>query len=287
MTDKIKKCNTCGLEKDITEFGKCKGGRYGVRGECKECYSIKKKEYYEKNREEIRHKQKKYREQNPEKIKRMKREEYQKHKNRYRENNKKYREENKEILKEKQRIYRENNREGFRRRSKEYYYKHHNIICKKGRERVKKEKDKLKIYQIEYRKRNKKKVREYYNEYVREKMNNDENFKIKKLLSNRCRNAIKRKKGIKNIETIELLGAEIEVVISYLESQFQEGMTWDNHGIDGWHIDHIKPCAAFDLTDPEQQKECFHYTNLQPLWAEENIRKSDSLDWCLEEGDLE
>ena len=50
-------------------------------------------------------------------------------------------------------------------------------------------------------------------------------------------------------------------------------MTWDNWQHDGWHIDHIRPCASFDLADLEQQRQCFHYTNLQPLWAADNIRK--------------
>ena len=51
-------------------------------------------------------------------------------------------------------------------------------------------------------------------------------------------------------------------------------MSWDNYGTHGWHIDHIRPCASFDLSDEEQQKICFHYTNLQPLWAEDNLKKS-------------
>ena len=71
----------------------------------------------------------------------------------------------------------------------------------------------------------------------------------------------------------ELTGTTAEEVRKHLEKQFQPGMTWDNRG--QWHIDHIRPCASFDLTDPEQQKQCFHYTNLQPLWAEDNLRKSD------------
>ena len=69
------------------------------------------------------------------------------------------------------------------------------------------------------------------------------------------------------------MGCTIPYLKKYLESQFNEGMTWENHGENGWHIDHIKPCAAFDLTKPEEQKKCFHYTNLQPLWGNENHEK--------------
>jgi hypothetical protein len=65
----------------------------------------------------------------------------------------------------------------------------------------------------------------------------------------------------------------VEQLRQHLEAQFTDGMSWDNYGRDGWHIDHIRPCASFDLTDPEQQRQCFHYTNLQPLWAADNIRK--------------
>lgn len=72
---------------------------------------------------------------------------------------------------------------------------------------------------------------------------------------------------------MELIGCSIEQLLEHLESQFQDGMTWDNYG--EWHIDHIKPCAMFDFTKEEDQRECFHYTNLQPLWAEDNLRKSD------------
>ena len=58
----------------------------------------------------------------------------------------------------------------------------------------------------------------------------------------------------------------------YLESKFSNGMTWENMG--EWHIDHIKPCYSFDLTDEKQQMECFHFTNLQPLWAKDNLSKN-------------
>ena len=77
----------------------------------------------------------------------------------------------------------------------------------------------------------------------------------------------------KSDSTMNLLGCTIQEAREYLEKQFKEGMTWENHGHETWHIDHIIPCASFDLTDPEQQKKCFHYTNLQPLWAKENMSK--------------
>ena len=63
----------------------------------------------------------------------------------------------------------------------------------------------------------------------------------------------------------------MEFFMKYIEAQFKPGMTWERYG--EWHVDHIRPCASFDLTDPKQQKICFHYSNLQPLWAADNIKK--------------
>lgn len=103
---------------------------------------------------------------------------------------------------------------------------------------------------------------------------NDPNHRIKVLCRSRTRLALLGI-GAKSARTQELLGAPIEVVRAHIESLFQPGMTWENAGKDGWHIDHIRPCASFDLTDPEQQKACFHYTNIQPLWAKDNLSKSD------------
>jgi hypothetical protein len=75
----------------------------------------------------------------------------------------------------------------------------------------------------------------------------------------------------KTLRSSKLLDCNFGELKMYLESKFLPGMTWDNYG--EWHIDHIKPCAIFDLTDLEQRKQCFHYSNLQPLWAIDNIKK--------------
>lgn len=83
----------------------------------------------------------------------------------------------------------------------------------------------------------------------------------------------------KSAPTEELIGTTFADLRVHLEKQFKPGMSWDNHGRgEGkWHIDHIRPCASFDLAVAEQQKQCFHYTNLQPLWEKENLIKGASV----------
>jgi hypothetical protein len=81
--------------------------------------------------------------------------------------------------------------------------------------------------------------------------------------------------GTKAAPTLKLLGCSIEELKQHLEAQFKPGMSWSNYGL--WHVDHRRPCAAFDLALPAQQEKCFHYTNLQPMWGIENIRKGDKV----------
>ncbi len=116
----------------------------------------------------------------------------------------------------------------------------------------------------QYRVNNKDKI----NSYHKTKRSIDINFKLSCLIRNRIRSAIKR--DSRRSKSIELLGCDIDFLKSYLESKFLLTMSWNNYG-SIWHIDHIRPCASFDLTDPEQQKICFHYTNLQPLFATTRI----------------
>ncbi len=101
----------------------------------------------------------------------------------------------------------------------------------------------------------------------------DSDYKLREACRNRIASAIKRRKGSKQDASIDLLGCNWSDLKRHLEMGFVEGMTWENHGLRGWHIDHIRPCASFDLSDLSQQKECFHFTNLQPLWARDNLAK--------------
>jgi hypothetical protein len=115
----------------------------------------------------------------------------------------------------------------------------------------------------------------------KDRMKNDLQYAIEKRLRTSITNkmrTLKNGNANKAAPTMDLVGCSTNEFIKYMESKFKDGMTWGNYGLHGWHIDHIKPCAMFDLTDPRQQRECFHYTNLQPLWAEENLKKGKKLE---------
>lgn len=98
---------------------------------------------------------------------------------------------------------------------------------------------------------------------------------IRNLLRRRIIHAVNRQKSRKETGTVKLLGCSIEYFIKHLENQFRDGMTWENRGKERgkWHIDHIRPCNTFDLTKESEQKLCFHYTNLRPLWSEDNVSR--------------
>lgn len=124
-----------------------------------------------------------------------------------------------------------------------------------------------------YRLKNRKKINSYHSN----RKKTDPEYKVREVLRHRMLRVLKEQNSIKCQKTLELLGGTLEEAKAHIESQFKPGMTWKNHGSKGWHIDHIKPCASFDLTDPQQQKECFNYKNLQPLWWTENLLKGDKI----------
>ena len=82
-------------------------------------------------------------------------------------------------------------------------------------------------------------------------------------------------KSYKKGSAVKDLGCSINFLKQYLESLFQPGMSWDNYGRNGWHIDHKKPLSKFNLSDREDLLRACHYTNLQPLWATDNIKKGN------------
>jgi hypothetical protein len=137
-------------------------------------------------------------------------------------------------------------------------------------------------YRVEYHVKNKDKEHarnaKYYQtvfksrqrEIYKKRYKEDVQYRLMMLLRGRLRRALL---GIgKSATTLALLDCTASQLKEWLSYQFEPGMSWTNQG--QWHIDHVKPCAAFDLTDPEQQRQCFHWTNLQPLWGVDNLRKN-------------
>jgi hypothetical protein len=166
--------------------------------------------------------------------------------------------ENKKRKNARMREYYQENKEEINRKNKKYYEENKEQLLKTCKEYVQHNREKI----------NKKRMERYHN---------DPEFKMTHLMRTRINDLLTRIGASKESTTINLVGCTIETLKEHLESQFKEGMTWENHGVKGWHIDHATPCASFDLSDPDQQKECFHYTNLQPLWWWENLEKGSRL----------
>ena len=179
---------------------------------------------------------------------------------------KEYLENREEILK-KDKEERIKNPEKYKEKSKKQYWKHRDKLLKRNAEYRVKNVEKISVKKKKYAKKNKGKIKEY----KRKKYLKDLNYKMKSIIRRSIINTLKGRD--KSKKTLEFLGCSIEYFWKHLESKFTPGMTKENHGSFGWHVDHKIPCAAFDLKCPVQQLACFHYSNLQPLWWKDNIKK--------------
>ena len=187
--------------------------------------------------------------------------------------------------------------------TKEWYLKNKEELNARSRKYYQEHKSEIKIsmaeyhknYRLEHRDKNNDYARKYYIEnkdkmneknklnyinnkkrYIERTIRNHKKarktniqFKIRDNLRRRLNRALKN--NFKPGNTIKLLGCSIEFLKNYLAVKFTPGMTWENYG--KWHIDHIRPCSSYDMTRAEEQALCFNYTNLQPLWAKDNIIK--------------
>ena len=233
-----------------------------------------------------------------EKEKEYQKQYYLKNKEKKKETYKKYYLENKEKIKLKNKNWQKNNRDKVNAKSKKwkllnrekylishkksaikYNYKNKEKILVKSKLYLSEiGKYKYKIYYNENKEKIKKRLKFYriknqskISEQVKIRRRLDYNFRLSHNLRVRLNQTIKGKN--KSASTMQLIGCSVDKLWNHLESKFESWMTKENYGL--WHVDHIKPCAKFDLTCPEQQRTCFHYTNLQPLSATDNLRKGD------------
>lgn len=165
-----------------------------------------------------------------------------------------------------------NNKERINEQSKQYYALNREELLEKHIQYGKDNPEVRRKATAKYLKSNP----EYYKTYRKQRYNNDPQFKLRIILGNRLNEVLKKNKTYKTSNIIELLGCSLIELKQHLEKQFTNNMNWENHGI-YWEVDHIVPCDYFDLIDIEQQKQCFHYTNLQPLTTTNNRVKSNKI----------
>ena len=126
-------------------------------------------------------------------------------------------------------------------------------------------------------------IKKYAREYFAQRFKNDINFLLISNLRTLTKSAIKRGGTKTDTKTIELIGCSLEQCRNHIESQFDEKMEWDNWDRQGWHLDHIRPCSSFNMSEEKQQYVCFNWRNLRPLFWEKNISKKDKYDAIDEE----
>lgn len=211
----------------------------------------KNKAYYAENRERLILAQRQYNADNREAIRSRAKKRYVDNRSKFLATNKQWRENNREKFLESSRKCHAKNRYKANARSRSYYFRNRERLRALGRK---------------YYADNKIKV----NASTRVRWASSPNFRLANCLRRRLNIAIRRHP--KSASALSLLGCSVEDLWLYLESKFEPGMTRQNYG-KVWHIDHIMPCAIFDLSKPEHQRRCFHFSNLQPLFAADNHRK--------------
>tara|TARA_R100000988_G_C3947322_1_gene139304 strand:- start:81 stop:809 length:729 start_codon:yes stop_codon:yes gene_type:complete len=237
----------------------------------KEYRKIWNAQHYLKNKEKISKKHKEWREKNKEKQNARQRQYYLENKEKINQKVKEYYHKNWHKVQEQHRKYKENNEEKLK---KHYYSESNQKRLKKYRE---KNKERSKKIRQERDKKNRKKL----NKYTRDRKKNNPSIRIRHQLSNRLWSALKRNNLYQNkcASTMQLVGCTIEELWKHLESSssWEPWMTRENYGKGGWDVDHILPCASFDLKCPVQQLACFHWSNLQPLEHIKNVTKGSKI----------
>lgn len=243
----MKVCSKCKVSKEFNNFHNCSNSKDGLKSSCKECRNsasvIRRKD------ETFKVKDREYRENNREKVKEYKKEYYTNNKEGILEKNKKYYNDNKDYINHRNSIYAIKNSESISKYQKNYYINNKEIL------------------------------NEYKKGWVSEKYKTDNVFRLKNSISSLIRSSLKKNGFVKKSKSVDILGCNIEEFKIYLESKFEDWMTWENYGKydgspkSGWDIDHKIPLSS--VNNEEGLISLNHYTNLQPLcgYINRNIKK--------------
>ncbi len=168
--------------------------------------------------------------------------------------------------------YQKENKDYIKQKCKNNYLINRDKIIKQSKKWYENHKEEKKEYDKRYRIKNKERISKKDVKRKLKARRENIQIKVKDNLSRRISLALH---GLnKSLSTIFLIGCDIDYLIYHIQEQFTKGMNWDNYG--KWHIDHIKPCAKFDLSKESEQYKCFNFKNLQPLWAIDNLRKGNT-----------
>jgi hypothetical protein len=248
-------CSKCKIEKDVCEFYSNPKNKLDYRNSCKSCMKKTQQDYSKNNRDKRNLTQKIWRENNTDKIK---------------EFTKKYYNNNPEKYKLISKIYRDNNPEKIKEFNKKYYNNNLEFNKKRVSDWVKQNYDRRISYIQNWKSENYEHIKEYKNY----KYNNDPLYKLTHNIRNRVRDFLKLKNITKNNKTFDIVGCSPEFLKEHIEKQFTKGMSWELMG-NYIHIDHIVPLSSAN-TEEEIYRLC-HYTNLQPLWSKDNLKKSNKI----------
>lgn len=232
-------CSICKSEKFTQDFNKCESRKTGYQAKCRDC----EKEYKKNNKAHIKQRMFLYRKSRIEQEKLQKQEYYK---------------QNKDKIKKQIKTWNKNNKEHIKQTRHAKYLRTKEYSLQKTKE---------------WRNNNREKYREYQRNWTKNKRKTDPHYTIQHRLRNRLLIAFKRGKGQKSASLLELIGCSFDFLINYIKSQFTENMTWEKFLNGEIVIDHIKPCCSFNLENLEEQKACFHYSNLKPLWKKDNEQK--------------
>lgn len=265
----VKICCTCKLEKNVSDFSLCKTYKDGLKKQCKSCV----KAYTDKTKEQRKNRTSIYRALNAEKIKQEKHLYGIKNRDKLKEISKKYYHDHKDILLEKNRQWAKKIES--KKLIKDYLIKNHDLRLSKRRVYIEKNKEHITTKQKEYYYNNREEKLKKIIAYAKMRKEKYPLIKVKEVLRLRILAAFKSNAIKKKTSTVLLLGCSVEEAKKHVENQFKEGMSWSNHGINTWHIDHIIPISS--AKTEEGLKKLFHYKNLQPLWAIDNLKKGKSI----------
>jgi hypothetical protein len=279
MSAETKYCGMCDTTKSCDAFYK-RGD--GLRSECKECCKKMASKWIKEHPAQNRARSRKWASEHPDEIRQRSKTYYEDNADAIKARSGAYYDSNKDKIAKSSKRYRARNQDTIKVGKKKWYDANSERLKERARERYAADPERYKAAVKEQRAKDPEKAKANANRRTAARKN-DPQFIVKRTLRRRLNHVVTHKGLAKSGSAVTDLGCSVDEFITYIEGMFVsnprtgELMTWQNHAINGWHLDHIVPLSHFDLRDGDQLKIACHYLNIQPLWADDNLSKGDKL----------